>query len=260
MLAGFVFIASASAGLVSTTGLQNRISNGEAAKPNEFPWQVSLQVTTPIGEFKHFCGGVIINQLHIVTAAHCINDKQPSDLKVIAGLHHLSSHTKAVQSRKIAKLWMHENYNKDKLQTHDIAVLELDKPLQFDQFVKSIKMTDKEPTAGTICIASGWGRNATTISNSKELQHVEIPIIDKQQCQKKLNYKDNTKLCAGIGNKGVCKGDSGGPLICPVPGSYSQFQLVGVSSYGWNPCGNPKYPTVFANIATLKAWIDGHVA
>lgn len=113
----------------------------------EFPWQVTLQLKNTYSAI-HFCGGAIINQLWIVTAAHCIHTLQPNAISVVAGDYNLyriegkkeaakEEKTKNLeqqflgieQRRNVAKIFLH-HFDPPTF-TNDIALVKLDYPLNF---------------------------------------------------------------------------------------------------------------------------------
>ncbi|XP_063454111.1 chymotrypsinogen B isoform X2 [Pan paniscus] len=75
----------------------SRIVNGEDAIPGSWPWQVSLQDKTGF----HFCGGSLISEDWVVTAAHC--GVRTSDV-VVAGEFDQGSDEENIQVLKIAKV------------------------------------------------------------------------------------------------------------------------------------------------------------
>merc|ERR1711964_961521 len=82
----------------------SRIVNGEEAVPHSWPWQVSLQDYTSF----HFCGGSVINENWVVTAAHC--NVRTSHF-VILGEHDRASGSEDIQRMKVGKVFKHPRHN-----------------------------------------------------------------------------------------------------------------------------------------------------
>jgi len=243
----------------------SKIIGGQEATPHQFPWQISLQYHIfSIGLYRHRCGATIIDETHIVCAAHCIDGQTKGHFRVLAGAHDLHPilPDSARQIRKVSQMWQHEGFDKDHF-NNDVSVLELDEPLEFNDFVQPIRIADigQNLTEGTECINSGWG--VTDDGRiAEKLQYVMLPIVDQETCvadYSEINAVDEGMLCAGQAEGGFspCQGDSGGPLVCP--GEDGEYFLAGIVSWGVVPCGQPNLPGVFTNAGYFRDWIHMHV-
>merc|ERR1712215_151800 len=242
-----------------------RIVGGQEATPHQFPWQISLQYHIfAIGLYSHRCGATIIDETHIACAAHCIDGETKNHFRVVAGAHSLHPllPESSKQIRKVSQMWQHEEFNQYNF-THDVSVLELDEPLEFNEFVQPLKLADQgqHPVSGTECINSGWG---TTDDGriADKLQYVMLPIVDREECvadYTDVSGVDEEMVCAGKSEGGVspCQGDSGGPLFCP--GEDDEPYLAGIVSCGVLPCGQENRPGVFTSVGYYRDWIDMHV-
>jgi len=160
-------------------------------------------------------------------------------------------------------MWQHEEFDRN-LFTNDVSVLELDEPLEFNEFVRPIKIAElgHSPLGGTECLNSGWGVTDDGRIADK-LQYVMLPIVDHETCvayYEEINDVDEGMVCAGQSEGGFspCSGDSGGPLVCP--GEDGEYYLAGIVSWGVIPCGQPNLPGVFTNAGYFRDWIDMHAA
>ncbi|XP_027474678.1 chymotrypsinogen B isoform X2 [Zalophus californianus] len=129
----------------------SRIVNGEEVVPGSWPWQVSLQDSTGF----HFCGGSLISEDWVVTAAHC--GVRTSHL-VVAGEFDQSSDAEDIQVLKIAKVFKNPRFNIFTV-NNDITLLKLATPARFSQTVSPVCLpaeNDDFP-AGTLCATTGWG-------------------------------------------------------------------------------------------------------
>ncbi|EPY85068.1 chymotrypsinogen B precursor [Camelus ferus] len=130
----------------------SRIINGEDAVPGSWPWQVSLQDSTGF----HFCGGSLISEDWVVTAAHC--GVTTSDV-VVAGEFDQGSDAEDIQVLTIAKVFKNPNFS---LLTvlNDITLLKLSTPARFSQTVSAVCLpsADDDFPAGMQCATTGWGK------------------------------------------------------------------------------------------------------
>nr|AAD00320.1 plasminogen activator sPA [Scolopendra subspinipes] len=231
----------------------NRIVGGEAAEPGEFPWQISLQVVSWYGSY-HYCGGSILDESWVVTAAHCVEGMNPSDLRILAGEHNFKKEDGTEQWQDVIDIIMHKDYVYSTLE-NDIALLKLAEPLDLTPTaVGSICLpSQNNQEFSGHCIVTGWGSVREGGNSPNILQKVSVPLMTDEECSEYYNIVD-TMLCAGYaeGGKDACQGDSGGPLVCPNgDGTYS---LAGIVSWGIG-CAQPRNPGVYTQVSKFLDWI-----
>ncbi len=209
-----------------------RIVGGKPAS-DALPWMASLQ--TPKGW--HYCGGTVIAERFVLTAAHC--QVQPGDVAIVGTLD-LRERTivRHVIEARNHPLWVSVTSG------HDVAVVLLDEPVD----VKPVALGERIPNDGN-AVALGWGRTCETCPGSPNLLRVELPIIAREACS--LLYAGSIEadmLCAGTAGSDACYGDSGGPLL--IEGAQ-----VGITSWG-RGCARPAAPGVFTAVAAVREWIE----
>ncbi|XP_030582099.1 chymotrypsin A-like [Archocentrus centrarchus] len=229
-----------------------RIVNGEEAVPHSWPWQVSLQDYTGW----HFCGGSLINEYWVVTAAHC--DVSSSD-RVILGEHDRSSNTENIQTMTVGRVFKHPNYNGFTI-NNDILLVKLATPAQLGTRVSPVcvaETTDNYP-GGLKCVTTGWGLTRYNAANTPpRLQQAALPLLTNDECRNYWGSKiSDVMICAGASGASSCMGDSGGPLVCQNSGVWT---LVGIVSWGSGTCST-SMPGVYARVTKLRAWIDQTIA
>ncbi|KAM0736167.1 putative trypsin-6 [Formica fusca] len=240
-------------------GLTGRIINGTKATLKQFPHQVSLMRSW---SKSHFCGGNIISDKLILTAAHCMyfnnNVIQPWTIIVVGGVLKLNEETSTRQERGVETLRIHPEYDMKNLY-NDVAVLQLSKPFALTPEVHNVALSGNPPVPKTICQVSGWGYTAEDVPIvSNDLMYVNLPIRSTEECRELLvNITDLPAgmFCAGYlkGGKDSCQGDSGGGMVC-------NGILTGIVS-GGEGCALPRLPGVYTDIFHYIDWIleDEHV-
>ncbi|KAI0218620.1 Chymotrypsin A [Lamellibrachia satsuma] len=210
------------------------IVGGTEAKEHSWPWQISLVIQG----FGHICGGSILNERWIATAAHCVKGHKLSQLRVIVGEHN-RSHSEGTESTlTVDRIVRHPLYSKGTFRNNDIALVKLKGSLEFRREVAPVCLPVTEISPGTVCVATGWGRTRGTGDN-KVLRQVPAPIIPTKTCNGTgwwNNQITDAMICAGYqdGKKNACGGDSGGPLVCQsVSGVWT---LHGITSRGSYDC------------------------
>jgi secreted trypsin-like serine protease len=118
--------SSASCGCSANSAVLTKIVGGETASSQTWGWAASLRYSS---SGSHFCGGSVISDSHILTAAHCTIDLIPSSLRVYVGSIYLSS---ATQVRDVSKIYNHPSYSSSSY-LNDMAILKLSSPLNLDQ-------------------------------------------------------------------------------------------------------------------------------
>uniref|UniRef100_A0A8C9ZRL1 chymotrypsin n=1 Tax=Sander lucioperca TaxID=283035 RepID=A0A8C9ZRL1_SANLU len=224
----------------------NKIVNGQNAVSGSWPWQVSLQD----GRGFHFCGGSLINQYWVVTAAHC--RVSPRNHRVILGEHDRQSNSDNTITHKKLSLLNKNNFN------NDITLLKLSSPVQMTSRVSPVCLASSSTNIpyGTRCVTTGWGKTGQT-STPRYLQQTALPLLSPAQCKQHWGNKiSDAMICAGASGVSSCQGDSGGPLVCENSGVWS---LVGIVSWGTSNC-NVRTPAVYARVSYLRSWVDQIVA
>ncbi|XP_067407694.1 plasma kallikrein isoform X1 [Emydura macquarii macquarii] len=235
--------------------LNRRVVGGTVSSPGEWPWQVSLQVK--LSTKTHFCGGSIISNQWILTAAHCIDNFESPDVwYVYAGILKLSEINKDTPFFKVQKIIIHPQYVIAET-GYDIALMKLDKPMNFTDLQQPICLPSKEEanTVYTNCWVIGWGYTKEQGQVEDTLQKAPVPLVSNEECKaryKEYGINDKT-ICAGYreGGKDACKGDSGGPLSCKHE---EIWYVVGIVSWG-EGCARPEQPGVYTKVAEYADWI-----
>ncbi|CAL8404116.1 unnamed protein product [Boreogadus saida] len=228
-----------------------RIVNGEEAVPHSWPWQVSLQQSNGF----HFCGGSLINENWVVTAAHC---NVRTYHRVIVGEHDKSSAitSEKVQILKPSKVFTHPEWNSRTI-NNDISLIKLASPAVLGTTVSPVCLGESSDvfTPGMKCVTSGWGLtryNAPGTPN--KLQQAALPLMSNEQCKRSWgsNMISDVMICAGAAGATSCMGDSGGPLVCQKDNVWT---LVGIVSWGSSRCSTST-PAVYARVTELRGWVD----
>ncbi|XP_077564663.1 trypsin-1-like [Haemaphysalis longicornis] len=248
-------------GLSRTPG--RRIVGGREALPGEFPWQVALRMRGHV-----FCGGAIVSPTEVVTAAHCVQGMNFKRVNVIAGtLKRAEPLDHTAQQRTVKEVIVHEGYGGNGKMSHDIAVLKLSEPFDFegsDGFVGPVCLPQEHYRAGALLTVSGYGTLYAGGPVPRELRAVIVPVVTDEKCGR--TYKDafssfgeespfdaDAMLCAMEegGGKDSCQGDSGGPAVQQSGG---RARLVGVVSWGVG-CGHSRYPGVYTEVSRYVPWL-----
>lgn len=151
---------------------------------------------------RFYCGGSVINDRYVLTAAHCVSSFSKSALEVVFLDHdrHSDSETK-VFKRKIETILRHRSYNVGGNYNNDIALLKLDQVIPFTDIVMPVCLPsgDGGDYAGTLGVVTGWGATKEHGQVSGTLMEVEVPIISNAEC-KKTKYGSKITdgmMCAG---------------------------------------------------------------
>ncbi|XP_008564527.1 PREDICTED: serine protease 27-like [Galeopterus variegatus] len=240
----------------------NRMVGGQDALEGEWPWQVSIQRNG-----SHFCGGSLVAERWVLTAAHCFpNTSENSLYRVLLGARQLvqpGPHAVYAQVKRVESNPLYQGM----ASSADVALVELEAPVTFTNYILPVCLPDPSVIfeTGMNCWITGWGSPSEQdrLPNPRVLQKLAVPIIDTPRCN--LLYSRDTEsgfqpktikddmLCAGFaeGKKDACKGDSGGPLACLVGQSWLQ---AGVISWG-EGCARPNRPGVYIRVTSHHNWI-----
>ncbi|XP_063228219.1 trypsin-3-like [Bacillus rossius redtenbacheri] len=252
-----IFFALLACGLASESIFFNKLNpkiiGGSPAAIEEFPYMVSLQVDF-LGIIRlHLCGGSIISQEWVVSAAHCTVNYGPSSLVIRAGSAREAS---GGQVRSVSQIIEHPNYNQGIPLDNDIVVIKVSSPFVYGVAVHPVVLptANAAVASGTYGVITGWGATSQGGSGSATLLQVSVPLMTNNQCTQYYasNRISNGMICAGYqaGGKDSCQGDSGGPLAV-------EGVLVGIVSWGAG-CAQPNAPGVYARVAFYRQWISSN--
>ncbi|XP_044258935.1 soluble guanylate cyclase 89Db-like [Tribolium madens] len=235
---------------------QMRVVGGNITKVHEFPWIAGLGKG---GEFH--CGATLITRRHLLTAAHCVNGFAVNEFTVVLADHDRDSHDRfsTIIVRGVKGIKEHEAFDAFSY-NNDIAIIELDEPVDFDAHVQTacLPVTGNEDYSGKTAVVAGWGRLGEKEKPSRVLRKVTVPVWSKEDCYKS-GYGENkiseNMFCAGYpeGEKDACQGDSGGPLH--VANSNGDMEIIGVVSWG-RGCARPNLPGVYTKIGNYLDWVQ----
>ena len=216
----------------------------------KYDFMVSLQTNSGY----HFCGGSLVREDYVITAAHCVQGDSPSQVKVKIGLHNVNG-TQGSITRSVSQIIIHPSYSNWSL-NNDYAILRLSQPVTNFEPIQLCTDTshDEEPVMAT---TMGWGATQSGGWGSNILLEVDVPIDDS--CG---NYSNsditNHMVCAGYSGGGYdsCQGDSGGPLI--MTNFDGEYELIGIVSWGYG-CAEAGYPGVYSKIHSRLDWFFSYI-
>lgn len=192
------------------------ISQGREAVPSRWPWHVALFYQEGF-DLAYKCGGSIIRDNAVLTAAHCVTQGNVtlSEKIMRVGIEQGKFLSETSQQLNVFKLNVHENYQHESFE-NDIALLQLQSKITFSTKVQAICLPQLGLVNEGIGTVVGFGSTGSSIDHSKVLREVEISIVSNEVCHDSDPYYFEQRLfdgnfCAGeIGlQKGVCQGDSG---------------------------------------------------
>jgi len=239
-----------------------RIVGGMSVAIEDHPWQVALVRAALSEPARHqFCGGSIIGDRWVVTAAHCVDAffvaRKPSNVDIIAGTAEYRSGGEriAVEGIHVPQGW--DDPNKISPLDFDVALLKLSRPLTLGQPIP-IAQQDLVLSPGTETNVTGWGALSEGGPGSNKLMGVSLPVVATDICNSAESYNGQITAnmwCAGRREGGLdsCQGDSGGPNWTPVGG---KAVLTGIVSWGEGCARRLKYG-IYTNVAKMSGWISG---
>ncbi|XP_064412985.1 coagulation factor VII [Latimeria chalumnae] len=239
-------------------GKEGRIVGGTECPAGECPWQALLK-----NQDRDICGGVLITPTWVITAAHCLDNVIMKHLVVVLGEHNTNTFDGTEQKRNVVEIISHENYRQAQ-PNHDIALLKLEKPVNFTDYVVPICLPEWRFAVEILSsikysTVSGWGQLNEKGPVALVLQRIELPRIKTQECieHSGMNVTENM-FCAGYleGIQDSCKGDSGGPHATKYKNTWF---LTGLVSWGKGCANRGKYG-VYTRVSRYLDWLKKHIS
>ncbi|EGP09592.1 putative serine protease [Bradyrhizobiaceae bacterium SG-6C] len=253
-----------------------RIVGGQLAAEGAWPWQVLTYRRMENGTAVVWCGGSVIHERWVLTAAHCIKSKDRNDYFVVEGTNRVDNPLRANgrgRLLKVKRVIAHEGYVAQTTE-NDIALLELETPAKSRAITLPLgASTLEEP--GRMSTVTGWG-TLRAIRNGKDvitqeavrpndpryftdrLMEVEVPLVSEEVCREAYRGSsgkiDGRVLCAGLqqGGRDSCQGDSGGPMV--TKSHDGLYQQIGIVSFG-KGCGQKDGYGVYSRVSAFGDWL-----
>lgn len=234
------------------------ILGGREAQPGAYPWQVALVSRfQPNAFLGQFCGGSLIAEDWVLTAAHCTEGAEASMIDVLVGAHRLSDGGARIAGAQIIP---HPDYDPTLL-NNDLALIRLSTPVTYTpiSLYQAISGTSELDYLRATVI--GWGAKSSTGWNyvfPDALREVSLPLVDNARCGRNVYFTTITDamLCAGYETltMGACYGDSGGPLMVQMPDA--AWKQIGIVSWGPPGCIATGMYDVFTRVSHFTDWIE----
>ncbi|WAT26834.1 S1 family serine peptidase [Pseudomonas sp. GXZC] len=244
--------------------LEPRIIGGDEAKLGDDPWQVGLIRGDNVGlDRRPFCGGVLIANTWVLTAAHCVDkNTQPFQVSVLVGTTDVGPNGGAMRI-EVQKIILHPLYLSGEPPRHDVALLQLASS-GAGKFSLAIPILPKDGETKALASqafarVTGWG---TIVAGGEQgvrkLRYINLQIVSDNTCNDRTSYDGKITdymVCAGFAKdsdpKDSCQGDSGGPLTVLLDG---ERYLAGIVSWG-EGCARKGKPGVYAKASRYREWI-----
>ncbi|KAL7648689.1 UNVERIFIED_CONTAM: hypothetical protein RMT77_000596 [Armadillidium vulgare] len=230
---------------------KRRIVNGTPAPIEDYPWTVQIVFSN---NDEQFCGGSIINEKYVLTAAHCTDGLTSEEVYI---RYAYTGPDTIGRKMNIEKFIVHELYTKDKIMYFDIALLRMQGEFIYDSKVQPVCLGRNREITNEEGVILGWGTIYIFGPKSENLLMATVNITNHRDCRKVSEYKVQelhaNVLCGIAPNKDACHNDSGGPFVW-FNDMVASYFLVGIVSWGTG-CADSRYPGVYTNVAAYWKWI-----
>lgn len=234
-------------------GSQARIAQGQdLSNPADAPWMASLHNVYN----EAFCGAVLIDSQHLLTASHCVAHLLPNEFSIVFGQYLYSS-----ERHQVERTWVPVGFRWSHL-SEDIAVITLKEPVNIEPLAIADASSIDHLNTGDPLQILGFGQMADSGNLSPTLKQGTVPFVKTDTCSYYWQ-EEYPSLAAMIGVESLCAsgfgfetdtclGDSGGPLLL-----YDQtWKLLGLTSFGEATCGGADKPSVYVRPTAFAGPIE----
>jgi len=245
------------------------VGGGEESRLKEFPHMVALGYLEN-GETEWNCGGSLISEYFVLTAAHCASRRNHPTIARLGDFNlKVSSDGARPVNYSVVDIFRHPDY-KPPAKYNDIALLKLDRRVEFNEFIRPACLYTSNTFDVNKTVATGWGKTDFAEKKSDTLLKVVLSIIDNNLCNELYNSGEGTRelrngivpsmMCAGEleGGKDTCQGDSGGPIQNTRPDNRCTYSIIGITSFG-KFCAAKNAPGVYTRVSSFVPWIESIV-
>ncbi|XP_049277126.1 CLIP domain-containing serine protease B15-like [Anopheles funestus] len=253
----------------------NRIYFGEETERGAHPWAGLLFYDVGRNRTLPKCGGSLVTERYVITAAHCTVDKPNWKLLYVRFNEFNTSSTDNCTTLEdtdevicredyaVESIVPHPEYNMhNNARPNDICILRLATDVTFNEYILPLCLPfdldiQNLPVADEMFTVTGWGETEDRRPSDVQL-HVDLPGLDNSECNSvyaiaNVTLTDSQLCIGGLNGSDSCRGDSGGPLMRNVAGIW---HLVGVVSFGARFCGTKNLPGVYTNVAKYLDWME----
>ncbi|XP_063914149.1 brachyurin-like [Zophobas morio] len=233
-----------------------RIIDGAISSDGQFPYAVAFYYFLEDG--RHFCGGSLLDDKSVLTAAHCLEGG--TQFVIHLGINKLGEAEDSGLVINSTSYVIHPDYNGTVL-NNDIGILYLETTISFSDKIQPVELPTEALGPNEDVFALGWGSvTDEQLLPSNDLSHVSLTTISNAVCRRTYgDFIQNNMVClVGIGNQGICDGDSGSPLI-QIAFDGRNIQVGVASFFGGLGC-ETEHPSGYTRTFEYVEWIRNVIA
>jgi V8-like Glu-specific endopeptidase len=242
------------------------IVGGKPASAGEFPFMAAIGFYVD-NKVEWRCGGTLISEEYVLTAAHCTFTRDGDTPKVVrlGDLDLTRDDDGSIYADyNIRNIIVHPRYRYPQ-KYNDIALIQLSTVVKFTKFIRPACLYTKLQVEQPQAIATGWGKTDYAAAEiSDKLMKVSLNIYKNERCSQTYQINKHlpqgiksSMMCAGEvrGGMDTCQGDSGGPLLITKKGNQCKFYVIGITSFG-KSCGQANTPAIYTKVSEFVPWIE----